>query len=334
LSTSMSSSRQPARPWPDLNKDSAISRTSLLRLYLLAVLWGSGFLFVKLALSGLSPIQVVLGQLGFGAIVLLLALVVRRRSLPHAPRIWIYLAGMAVLANVAPYLLFSWSEQRISAGLAGVLSGTTPLLTLLLAYAFGVGRLTVIRVIGLVVGLVGVMLLAAPWHDGARAVSLTGVLAALGAAACYAGSYVYARRLLTNRETEPLVLAAAQLTVGACLIGVAIPWLGRQQVTLSGTVVLSVVALGVLSTGIAYVLNYRLIQDEGPTAASMTNYLTPVVAVVLGVLFVDERLSWNLVVGTAMVLLGVWIAERSHGGRRPEASENLTLLGDDAARSR
>jgi drug/metabolite transporter (DMT)-like permease len=330
----MSSSRQPARPWPDLNKDSAISRTSLLRLYLLAVLWGSGFLFVKLALSGLSPIQVVLGQLGFGAIVLLLALVVRRRSLPHAPRIWIYLAGMAVLANVAPYLLFSWSEQRISAGLAGVLSGTTPLLTLLLAYAFGVGRLTVIRVIGLVVGLVGVMLLAAPWHDGARAVSLTGVLAALGAAACYAGSYVYARRLLTNRETEPLVLAAAQLTVGACLIGVAIPWLGRQQVTLSGTVVLSVVALGVLSTGIAYVLNYRLIQDEGPTAASMTNYLTPVVAVVLGVLFVDERLSWNLVVGTAMVLLGVWIAERSHGGRRPEASENLTLLGDDAARSR
>jgi drug/metabolite transporter (DMT)-like permease len=73
---------------------------------------------------------------------------------------------MAVLANVAPYLLFSWSEQRISADLAGVLSGTTPLLTLLLASAFGVGRLTVIRVVGLVVGLVGVMLLAAPWHDG------------------------------------------------------------------------------------------------------------------------------------------------------------------------
>jgi drug/metabolite transporter (DMT)-like permease len=277
---------------------------------------------------------VVLGQLGFGAVVLLLTLVIRRRSLPHAPRVWIYLAGMAVLANVAPYLLFSWSEQRISAGLAGVLSGTTPLLTLLLAYAFGVGRLTVLRVVGLVVGLVGVMLLAAPWHDGTRAVSLTGVLAALGAAACYAGSYVYARRLLTNRETEPLVLAAAQLTVGACLIGVAIPWLGRQQVTLSGTVVLSVVALGVLSTGIAYVLNYRLIQDEGPTAASMTNYLTPVVAVVLGVLFVDERLSWNLVVGTAMVLLGVWIAERNLGGRGPEASENLALLGDDAARSK
>ena len=177
------------------------------------------------------------------------------------------------------------------------------------------------------------MLLTAPWHDETRAVSLPGVLAALGAAACFAGSYVYARRLLTNRDTEPLVLSAAQLTVGACLIGVAIPWLGRQQVTFTSTVVLSVVALGVLSTGIAYVLNYRLIQDEGPTAASMTNYLTPVVAVLLGVLFVDERLSWNLIVGTAVVLLGVWIAERNLGSRGREASEASALVGDDAAQS-
>ena len=275
----------------------------------------------------------VLGQLGLGAIVLLVALAVRRRPLPHSRRIWISLAGMAALANVAPYLLFSWSEQRISAGLAGALSGTTPLLTLLLAHAFGVGRLTVARVVGLLLGLVGVVLLTAPWHEGTRAVSLPGVLAALGAAACYAGSYVYARRLLTNRDTEPLVLSAAQLTVGACLIGVAVPWLGRQPVTFTSTVVLSVVALGVLSTGIAYVLNYRLIQDEGPTAASMTNYLTPVVAVLLGVLFVDERLSWNLIVGTAMVLLGVWIAERNLGSRGREASKASALVGDDAAQS-
>ena len=83
-----------------------------------------------------------------------------------------------------------------------------------------------------------------------------------------------------------------------------------------------------LSTGIAYVLNYRLIQDEGPTAASMTNYLAPVVAVVLGVAFVDERLSWNLVVGTAVVLLGVWIAEHNPDEQGAAAGDTLVPSED------
>jgi drug/metabolite transporter (DMT)-like permease len=296
------------------------------------VLWGSGFLFVKLALRGLSPSQVVLGQLAFGALVLLIAVAIRRQSLPHASRQWVYLAGMTVLANIAPYLLFSWSEQRISSGLAGALSGTTPLLTLLLARAFGVGRLTPPRVLGLALGLAGVVLLAAPWHDGSRAVSLAGVLAALGAAACYAGSYVYARLLLTNRGMEPLVLAAAQLTLGTVLLGAAVPWIGRQPMTLSSSVVLSVVALGVLSTGVAYVLNYRLIQDEGPTAASMTNYLTPVVAVLLGIAVVGERLTWNLIIGTAMILVGLWIAEHTSDER--EVVSDALKLSEDEARGR
>jgi drug/metabolite transporter (DMT)-like permease len=177
-----------------------------------------------------------------------------------------------------------------------------------------------------------VVLLAAPWHDGSRAVSSAGVLAALSAAACYAGSYVYARRLLTNRGMEPLVLAAAQLSIGAVLLGIAVPWIGRQPITLSGNVVLSVVALGVLSTGIAYVLNYRLIQDEGPTAASMTNYLTPVVAVLLGITFVEERLTWNLIVGTATILVGLWIAENNSGER--EVASDALRLSEDRARGR
>ena len=103
---------------------------------------------------------------------------------------------------------------------------------------------------------------------------------------------------------------------------------------LSSAVALSVVALGVLGTGIAYVLNYRLIQDEGPTAASMTNYLAPVVAVVLGVAFVDERLSWNLAVGTALVLLGVWIAEHNPEARGAAAGDTLVRSVDGEAQAR
>jgi drug/metabolite transporter (DMT)-like permease len=123
------------------------------------------------------------------------------------------------------------------------------------------------------------------------------------------------------------VLAAAQLTLGAVLLGAAVPWIGRQPITLSGNVVLSVVALGVLSTGVAYVLNYRLIQDEGPTAASMTNYLTPVVAVVIGIALVDERLT-NLIIGTAMILVGLWIAE--HNPEVREIAGDTLKLSDHA----
>jgi drug/metabolite transporter (DMT)-like permease len=157
-------------------------------------------------------------------------------------------------------------------------------------------------------------------------------VAALGAAACYAGSYVYARLLLTNRGMEPLVLAAAQLTLGTVLLGAAVPLMGRQPITLSTSVVFSVVALGVLSTGIAYVLNYRLIQDEGPTAASMTNYLTPVVAVLLGIAFVDEQLTWNLIIGTAMILVGLWIAEYSSDERK--VASDILKLSENGSRGR
>lgn len=92
------------------------------------------------------------------------------------------------------------------------------------------------------------------------------------------------------------------------------------------------VALGVLSTGIAYVLNYRLIEDEGPTAASMTNYLTPVVAVLLGIAFVNERLTWNLIIGTAMILVGLWIAE--HNSDEREVASGPLKLSEGGARGR
>jgi len=131
---------------------------------------------------------------------------------------------------------------------------------------------------------------------------------------------------------EPLALAAAQLSIGAVLLGTTVPWIGRQPITLSSSVVLSVVALGVLSTGIAYVLNYRLIQDDGSTAASMTNYLTPVVAVLLGIAFVDERLTWNLIIGTAMILVGLWIAE--HNSDEREVASDALKPSEDRARGR
>jgi drug/metabolite transporter (DMT)-like permease len=130
------------------------------------VLWGSGFLLIKIALEGMSPIQIVLGRLVAAAVVMLGVVAYRKETLPRQLTPWAHLTVMAIVSNIAPYFLFAWGEQRINSGLAGVLNATTPLFTLLFAVSTHTERLTVPRVIGLALGFLGVVVLAAPWHDG------------------------------------------------------------------------------------------------------------------------------------------------------------------------
>jgi drug/metabolite transporter (DMT)-like permease len=280
----------------------------------LAALWGSGFLWIKVGLDGLSPPQLVLGQLVTGATVLMVALALRRQPLPQTAGPWGHLTVMALIGSVGPYLLFSWGEQDVASGLAGVLNATTPLATFMLAIATGSERASLARTSGIAVGLAGVVVLAAPWRDAGADGSVAGILACLLAAACYAAGYVYARRFLTGRGLPPLVLSAGQLLLGALLLTLAAPLAASDPPRLTPPVVASVLALGVFSTAAAAVLNFRLIQDEGATAASTANYLTPIVAVALGVLILDEPVTWNLVVGATLVLVGVAATERRLGG--------------------
>jgi drug/metabolite transporter (DMT)-like permease len=280
------------------------------------VLWGSGFLLIKIALEGMSPIQIVLGRLLAAAIVMLVVVAYRREALPRQLTPWAHLTVMAVVSNIAPYFLFAWGEQHISSGLAGVLNATTPLFTLLFAVSTHTERLTVSRVIGLALGFLGVVVLAAPWHDGGVGSSLLGVGASLLASASYAASYVYARRFLSTRQLSPLVLSTGQMVAGAVLLGILAPGIALQPMTFTTSVIVSVVVLGVIGTGIAYVLNYRLIADEGATAASTVTYLLPIVAVLLGLAVLAEPVGWNLAVGALIVLLGVALSEGRLSQRR------------------
>jgi drug/metabolite transporter (DMT)-like permease len=133
--------------------------------------------------------------------------------------------------------------------------------------------------------------------------------ACLLGAACYGGSFVYARRFLTGRGFSSFMLSTGQMAMGAVLLALAAPVVARGRVTLAPIVITSVLVLGVLGTGMAYVLYYRLVADEGPVAASLVTYLIPPIAVVLGALVLHEPLTWNLLAGAAIVLAGVAVAE-------------------------
>ena len=190
-----------------------------------------------------------------------------------------------MVANVLPFFLFAWGEQRVTSALAGVLNGATPLLTMLIGLVVvPEERATLVRVVGLVAGFGGVVVIMAPWQSGALEGALGGKLACLGAAACYGMSFTYTRRFVTGRGVESHSLAAGQIVLATALAAVITPVVARDAPSLTGPVVGAVLALGAGGTGVAYLLYYRLIHDVGATTASMVTYVIPVVAVV--------RASW------------------------------------------
>lgn len=293
-----------------------MTRSALARLGLLALIWGSSFLLIKFAIEGLSPTQVVLGRLVAGAVVLLVILAVRGQRLPTERAVWGHVALLAVVANIIPFFLFAWGEQRITSGMAGILNGTTPLFTLGFAVAaLPEERLSRPRFLGFLLGFVGVVVVVGPWNGGDGVNALSGQIACLFAAACYGVAFVYTRRYVSGRGYPPLVVSAAQLLTGAVLLGLVAPVVADQPMDLTPLVVGSVLILGAVGTGLAYLLFYRLITDAGATTASMVTYVIPIVAVALGVAVQGDPLTWNLFVGAAIVIVGAAMAEGRLGMR-------------------
>ena len=285
-----------------------MTTATLTRFLTLALLWGSSFTLIKMSLEGLSPAQLVLSRLVLGAAVLTAVAALRHVPLPRGGPVWGHLAGAALFGNVLPFLLLSYGERTAGAGIAGVLIGATPLLTLTIAYAaLKAERATARKVIGLVAGFLGIVLVLAPWQEAAG--SFGGELACFGAAVSYAISFVYVRRFLSPRGLPPLSLAAGQLLTAVLLQALVSPLLEWGPGDLTGRVLVSIVLLGVLSTGLAYVLYFRLIADIGATSASAVNYVVPIAAVVTGILFLGESLTWNVVAGGLIVLAGMAYAE-------------------------
>jgi drug/metabolite transporter (DMT)-like permease len=291
----------------------------------LALLWGSSFLWIKIALRGFPPIQITTVRLAVGTAVLAAWLYLTRGRLPRGLMAWMHLAVAAAVANVFPYLLFAFGEQQVDSNVAGMLNATTPVWTALLAVLVKQEpRPSSWKVAGLALGIAGTLLIFAPWQIGSQFWTI-GAAACLVAAASYAVSFVYMARFLAPRGLSALELSAAQLAVATLISTIATPFLGGWQTPVwRADALASLTVLGI-STGLAYVINYRLIQEDGATTASVVIYLLPVVAILLGAVVLGEVPALHSVVGVGVVLTGVALTRRrAHGiAVRPAAPPRL-----------
>ena len=288
---------------------------------LLGLIWGSSFLFIKVGLGGLSPAQVVWARLVLGALTLGVFVLIRRERLPRSIRVWGHLSVVAVSFCVVPFLLFAWAGQHVSSGLSSIYNATTPIMTAVMAaLLFRVEKLSVVQVLGIVVGIGGVVVIIAPWGAVGLDESIVAQLALLGATACYGFSLAYMRRFLADSGTSALMFSFLNIGIAAAIMVLLTPAIALTPVRLDPWIVVSMLLLGCLGTGIAYIWNQNALRAWGPTRASTVTYVTPVVGVALGIVVLGEQLSWNEPVGAAVVFLGILLAQNRLrlGRRRPQ----------------
>ncbi len=273
-----------------------------------ALMWGSSFLLIKLGLEDFPPATVAWLRMAFGAATLTLV-PAARRPLRHRSD-WRLIAVLGLVWMAVPFLLFAVAQQHISSALAGMINGAAPLFTAAVAAVWfrrspGTGLL-----VGLAVGFVGVLLLGLPNVEG-RA-SVAGILLVLLATMLY-GVAFNLTGALQSRNGALAVIWRAQLVALVALAPFGVP--GLASSTPTGVGVLSMVALGALGTGLAFVLFTTLVGRVGAPRASVTTYLIPVVALVLGAGLARESVAPLSVVGIVLILLGAYLA--SGTGRRP-----------------
>jgi len=296
-------------------RDGAGGSRATLLLLALGLTWGGSFLFIKVIVEDVSPMELVAGRLFFGSLAVGGFMAWRRIPLRWTPGLAARVTVMAALANILPFLLIAWGEEHISSGTASVLNSTLPLFAAIFGAAFlAEERFTSARAAGLVVGFCGILVLTGDDALNVTDSSVLGQLAVVGAAVCYGASSTYTRALL--REHDPVSLSALQLILATAL---SVPLvLLLDGVPAYGSMGLDawlcLLALGLAGTGIAYIVYLWLIEHTGSVRASLVTYIIPVIALALGWLVLGESIGLNTVAGAALIIVGVASVMR---GRAP-----------------
>jgi drug/metabolite transporter (DMT)-like permease len=292
-------------------------------LTVLALIWGASFMLIKIADRQLAPSTLVLGRLGSATLLLAAIAVLRlgpRRTLTEIREAWLWLVVVSLVNTAVPFWLLSWGETRIDSSLASIIQGAVPIFNAVIAYGFfREARVGGLRLVGLAIGFVGVALLVGAQPQG----KLLGALAVVGMALCYAIGTLLAGRHL--RGTPPLLVALASTGVSTLAV-LPVGVVQAPAEVWHGETIAAILVLGLVGTGIAYLLFFALIQRAGANYATLVTYLVPPIALAYGAIFLGENIGATALGALALILAGVALATgsvrlASLRGRRDPASE-------------
>jgi len=277
----------------------------------LSLAWGFAFYLIAVGLESFSPLTVVNIRLAVGALTLYLIMHWQGYSLPRSVHWWRRFCLLAITGNLIPFSMISWAETRISSAQAGLLMALMPISTLLLAHFFVHNdTLTPRRLVGIALGFLGVLvLIGGDALAGLGGKALTAQLAVLVATLAYAGNAVYTKSI---PSINTLVVATGSLIIGTLILLPFTLAIEQPQIhTASAKSLLATLTLGVISTGLATWVYFRVVTDCGPTFLSIINYIIPAIAFAAGVLFLGEPAAPSQFVGLIVILLGIALTQNS-----------------------
>ena len=286
------------------------SSSNWLPAYLiLGFVWGCSFIFIKLGLEFLTPFGVAFVRCALGALTLLLIAKWRGYSLPKDPMVRFHLWVVAVLLNVIPGIFYAWAETVVTSVLAGIINAVTPLMTLLAIMAVNrQEKPKAFQIIGLFIGFLGVLTVLGAWN-GLGDNPLWAIVVLMSAVTCYGISFPYTRRFVMPHGLKSESIVSMQLLLAAVTLIPFFLFNGVERYEYMPGPLLAMLALGVFGSGLAYLWNFKVMELAGSAIASSVTYLTPVVAIIVGIIFLGEKVTWYEPVGGLIVLLGAAIAQ-------------------------
>jgi drug/metabolite transporter (DMT)-like permease len=276
-----------------------------LSLLVLALMWGTSYAFIKLGVQTLPTFTLIASRLLIGFVFLASVVAIAREPLPRSPRIYGHLLVMAVINIVIPFFLITTAERSVASAIAAIINGAVPLVVILLAaLVFHDEPITLGRLVGLLVGYAGVIVIVSPGLANSTGSEISGELALVGSTIAYGIGAVYSRRNM--KGLRPMIPAMFQVGFAFVIVSaLALVTEHPFDVKWNGDAVLAVSWLGVFGSGAAYLLNFRLLARIGATRTSILAYFLPIIGIISGAIMFQEQIDPVVLIGTALVLGGI-----------------------------